>query len=234
MIREGIETPEGERHRSDPDQSAIRAEDHRQARHRTRRSTSSRRPRATTRSACSIASRRCATGARARRMPFEQFVTPDGLHMNDWGYACVAKLLARRDPRRHQAAGRDRDGQHRAGDAVIAGVYTSSSAASRSSHTSSGCSSPHDSRTIPSVMPSSARAAGADALMRRRRRMGDQALGVAEIVRDAHQLERILEAERARLAALRPRTPPASSRRASASARSRPADDPAGPDRSCA
>jgi acyl-CoA thioesterase I len=28
------------------------------------------------------------------KLPFEQFITPDGLHMNDWGYACVAKLLA--------------------------------------------------------------------------------------------------------------------------------------------
>jgi acyl-CoA thioesterase I len=27
-------------------------------------------------------------------MPFESFVAADGLHMNDWGYACVAKLLA--------------------------------------------------------------------------------------------------------------------------------------------
>jgi len=27
-------------------------------------------------------------------IPFEAFVAPDGLHMNDWGYACVAKLLA--------------------------------------------------------------------------------------------------------------------------------------------
>jgi acyl-CoA thioesterase I len=27
-------------------------------------------------------------------MPFEAFVAPDRLHMNDWGYACVAKLLA--------------------------------------------------------------------------------------------------------------------------------------------
>lgn len=26
--------------------------------------------------------------------PFGVFVTPDGLHMNDWGYACWAKLLA--------------------------------------------------------------------------------------------------------------------------------------------
>ena len=27
-------------------------------------------------------------------LPFERFVTPDGLHMNDWGYACFARLLA--------------------------------------------------------------------------------------------------------------------------------------------
>jgi acyl-CoA thioesterase I len=26
--------------------------------------------------------------------PFDVFVSPDGLHMNDWGYACWAKLLA--------------------------------------------------------------------------------------------------------------------------------------------
>ena len=30
----------------------------------------------------------------ARQLPFETFMAPDGLHMNDWGYACVAKLLA--------------------------------------------------------------------------------------------------------------------------------------------
>jgi lysophospholipase L1-like esterase len=29
-----------------------------------------------------------------RHMPFEGFIAPDQLHMNDWGYACVAKLLA--------------------------------------------------------------------------------------------------------------------------------------------
>jgi len=27
-------------------------------------------------------------------LPFDQFMTADGLHMNDWGYACVAKLIA--------------------------------------------------------------------------------------------------------------------------------------------
>jgi acyl-CoA thioesterase I len=30
----------------------------------------------------------------AANLPFEQFVTPDGLHMNDWGYGCIARLLA--------------------------------------------------------------------------------------------------------------------------------------------
>jgi lysophospholipase L1-like esterase len=27
-------------------------------------------------------------------MPFESFVSPDGLHMNDWSYGCVAKAMA--------------------------------------------------------------------------------------------------------------------------------------------
>jgi lysophospholipase L1-like esterase len=27
------------------------------------------------------------------KMPFESFVIKDGLHMNDWGYACFAQLL---------------------------------------------------------------------------------------------------------------------------------------------
>jgi acyl-CoA thioesterase I len=29
-----------------------------------------------------------------RHIPFETFAAPDQLHMNDWGYGCVAKLLA--------------------------------------------------------------------------------------------------------------------------------------------
>jgi acyl-CoA thioesterase I len=29
-----------------------------------------------------------------QHIPFDAFVAPDQLHMNDWGYACVAKLLA--------------------------------------------------------------------------------------------------------------------------------------------
>jgi len=29
----------------------------------------------------------------ADRMPFDAFVSPDGLHMNDWSYACLAKWL---------------------------------------------------------------------------------------------------------------------------------------------
>lgn len=28
-----------------------------------------------------------------RHLPFDTFVSPDGLHMNDWGYGCWAKLL---------------------------------------------------------------------------------------------------------------------------------------------
>jgi acyl-CoA thioesterase I len=30
----------------------------------------------------------------AQQIPFETFLSADGLHMNDWSYACVAKLLA--------------------------------------------------------------------------------------------------------------------------------------------
>jgi hypothetical protein len=29
----------------------------------------------------------------SERLPFETFVTADGLHMNDWGYACLATSL---------------------------------------------------------------------------------------------------------------------------------------------
>jgi lysophospholipase L1-like esterase len=29
-----------------------------------------------------------------RHMPFGDFVSPDGLHMNDWGYDCIARQLA--------------------------------------------------------------------------------------------------------------------------------------------
>jgi len=29
-----------------------------------------------------------------RGLPFEAFLNPDLLHMNDWGYDCVARLLA--------------------------------------------------------------------------------------------------------------------------------------------
>ena len=28
-----------------------------------------------------------------RSLAFDAFVIPDGLHMNDWGYACFAQLL---------------------------------------------------------------------------------------------------------------------------------------------
>ena len=30
----------------------------------------------------------------SEKLPFEQFLAADGVHMNDWSYACVAKLLA--------------------------------------------------------------------------------------------------------------------------------------------
>jgi acyl-CoA thioesterase-1 len=30
----------------------------------------------------------------SENLPFDKFVSPDELHMNDWGYGCIAKLLA--------------------------------------------------------------------------------------------------------------------------------------------
>jgi acyl-CoA thioesterase-1 len=36
-------------------------------------------------------------------IPFSTFISPDELHMNDWGYGCIAKLLASAI---HEAAGR--------------------------------------------------------------------------------------------------------------------------------
>jgi hypothetical protein len=30
-----------------------------------------------------------------QHIPYEAFLAPDSLHMNDWSYGCVAKLLAR-------------------------------------------------------------------------------------------------------------------------------------------
>jgi hypothetical protein len=31
---------------------------------------------------------------RVEHVPFETFTAKDGLHMNDWSYGCIAKLLA--------------------------------------------------------------------------------------------------------------------------------------------
>ncbi len=44
-------------------------------------------------STCSTASRVMRHWHEAERMPFETFLSPDELHMNDWSYGCVAKLL---------------------------------------------------------------------------------------------------------------------------------------------
>jgi acyl-CoA thioesterase-1 len=30
-----------------------------------------------------------------QHLSFDAFVSPDGLHMNDWGYACWAKIMAK-------------------------------------------------------------------------------------------------------------------------------------------
>jgi lysophospholipase L1-like esterase len=69
-------------------------------------------------------------------MAFEQFLSPDLLHMNDWSYACVAKLLASaivdgaKPPARPQSSRPARSSAERR-------FQTFFSAASRSSRTSS-------------------------------------------------------------------------------------------------
>ena len=42
------------------------------------------------------------------RLPFETFLSADGLHMNDWSYACIAKWLGGGDRRGGHPADRDR------------------------------------------------------------------------------------------------------------------------------
>ncbi len=41
----------------------------------------------------------------ARGMPFETFISPDGLHLNDWSYNCWAKGLANAIARSGHASG---------------------------------------------------------------------------------------------------------------------------------
>ena len=95
-----------------------------------------------------------------RDMPFETFVSPDGLHMNDWSYGCIAKLAGRRDRGGGDAAPVGRPPTRRDLRPGAERLHTASSAVITSSIRSSGCSSPHDSRTKPSLMPSSARCSG--------------------------------------------------------------------------
>ena len=129
-------------------------------------------------------------------IPFSTFISPDELHMNDWSYGCIAKLLAGAI---HEAAARS---------TVTA---TARAPTARASHRFQRRQ--HVLDQIVGVLEPARQPhhAVADAevgallrlepLVRRRRRMGDQALGVAEIVGDAHELERVLERKRALLAA---------------------------------
>ena len=94
-------------------------------------------------------------------MKFETFVSPDGLHMNDWSYGCLAKGLGVAIAEAAAAAGVVGDRlPYWCRIAERQFFYTFSSAVSRSSIRSSGCSSPAEKRTSPSPMPSSARCSG--------------------------------------------------------------------------
>ena len=92
-------------------------------------------------------------------------------------------------------------------------------------------SSPIESRTLLSKMPSSARCLRRQPLMRRGGGMRDEALGVAEIVADLEDLERIHEAERRRPCRPSPRRRPSARLLPSAAWRAPPADDRRGRDR---
>ena len=129
-------------------------------------------------------------------MDFAAFVSPDGLHLNDWSYACLAKGLGQAIA---EAAQRPvLSASVHASRRRLSGVQRRQQILDQSS----GCSSPAENRTSPSPMPSCGALRGRQPLVRRRRRMRDQALGVAEIVGDADELERVEEAEGAVFAAL--------------------------------
>ena len=96
-------------------------------------------------------------------MKFDTFVSPDGLHMNDWSYACLAKglgLAIAEAAQRPVVSAKAMPRQFDAGIISARCFHALSSAVSRSSIRSSGCSSPAENRTSPSPMPSSARCAG--------------------------------------------------------------------------
>ena len=102
------------------------------------------------------------------------------------------------------------------------------SAWSRSSIRSAGSSRPTERRSRSSAMPSARALRGAEALVRGGRGMGDQRLGVAQIVRDRDQAQPVEHGERARLAAAGAQRHDAAAAAHLPAARARPADGSAG------
>ena len=93
---------EGDRRRRRADRSAIRAAGDRQAERRGHgraaradRAVRDRRPVPPVRADAPL--------AKVERMPFEAFLSPDELHMNDWSYGCVAARSAARSRKRRPA-----------------------------------------------------------------------------------------------------------------------------------
>ena len=131
-------------------------------------------------------------------MTFASFVSPDGLHMNDWSYGCLAKALSVAIA---EAAQRPVMSATRATGAVTATAvrsqsrhgracphccaHTFSSAVSRSSIRSSAVLEPGREPHQPVADAEFGALLRRQPLVRGRRRMRDQALGVAEIVGDA-------------------------------------------------
>ena len=153
------------------------------------------------------------------QMAFETFVSPDGLHMNDWSYACMAKGLG--SGHRRSRAARPVASCRRLRLPLYDRVLTAASDFIQRrqqilDHVV-GVLEPGRKPHQPVADAELGALLRRQPLMRRRRRMRDQALGVAEIVGDADELERVEEAERACLAAFDLERASASSRPSSAS-----------------
>ena len=133
-------------------------------------------------------------------MKFESFVSPDGLHMNDWSYGCFAKASWHGHRRSGAAAGHVGDRRAaRVLSGIGASLFTPSPAPSAD---------PRSGRRGARARPRTAqarrqcrarRAAPASTADAWSCRMCDQALGVAEIVGDADELQRIEERNAASL-----------------------------------
>jgi len=99
--------------------------------------------------------------SQAQQIPFESFLSPDGLHMNDWSYACVAS-----SGHRHRRCGDARNRRCRRAASLLINPHGHSHRVQRGEEILDhvvGMLEAGRERTSPSVMPSSARACASSA-----------------------------------------------------------------------